>query len=99
MKGCCMKIIDEYSIMRETKCSKSNLDIFFCNFTAELKVKKTFISDQYSVFLGVQAGTQMENKLLYITSRNWQKLKDIFLIEKINFLLSHEISKLEDCEN
>ena len=35
MKGCCMEIIDENSITRETACSKSNLDIFFCNFTAE----------------------------------------------------------------
>ena len=40
----------------------------------------------------------MENKLEYITSRNWQKLKDISLIEKIKFVLSHEISKLENCE-
>ena len=40
MKGCCMKIIDENSITRETECSKSNLDIFFCNFTGELKLKK-----------------------------------------------------------
>ena len=72
--------------------------LFFCNFTAELKVKKTCISDHYSVFLGFQTETQMENKLEYITSRNWQKLKDISLIEKINFVLSHEISKLENCE-
>ena len=93
-----MKIIDENSITRETACSKSNLDIFFCNFTAELKVKKTCISDHYSVFLGFQTGTQMENKLEHITSRNWQKLKNISLIEKINFVLSHEISKLENCE-
>ena len=40
----------------------------------------------------------MENKLEYITSRNWQKLKDISLIEKINFVLRHEISKLESCD-
>ena len=40
----------------------------------------------------------MENKLEYITSRNWQKPKDISLIEKTNFVLSHEISKLENCE-
>ena len=40
----------------------------------------------------------MENKLEYITSRYWQELKDISLIEKINFYLSHEISKLESCE-
>ena len=77
---------------------KINLRHLFCNFTAELKVKKTCISDHYSVFLGFQTGTQMESKLEYITSRNWQKLKDISLIEKINFVLSHEISKLENCE-
>ena len=41
----------------------------------------------------------MENKLEYITSRNWQKPKDISLIEKIIFVLSHEISKPESCEN
>ena len=82
MKGGCMKEIDESSITRETECSKSNLDIFFWNFTAELKLKKICISDHYSVFLGFQAGTQIENKLEYITSRNWQKLKDISLIEK-----------------
>ena len=41
----------------------------------------------------------MENKLEYITSRNWQKLKDISLSEKMNFVLSHEISKLESYEN
>ena len=40
----------------------------------------------------------MENKLEYITARNWQKLKNISPIEKINFILSHEISKLESCE-
>ena len=40
----------------------------------------------------------MENKLEYITSRNWKKLKDISLIKKINFVLSNEISKLESCE-
>ena len=40
----------------------------------------------------------MENKLEYITSRNWQKLKDISLIEKIKFVLSHEILKLKNCE-
>ena len=96
MKGCCMKINDENSITRETECSKLNLDIVSCNFTAELK--KTCASDHYSVFLGFQAGTQMENKLEYITSRNWQKLKDISPIEKINFVLNHEISKLESCE-
>ena len=62
------------------------------------RVKKTCASDHYSVFLGFQAGTQMENKLEYITSRNWQKLKDISFIEKINFVLNHEISKLESCE-
>ena len=39
----------------------------------------------------------MENKLEYITSRNWQKIKDISLM-KINFVHSHEISKLESCE-
>ena len=71
----------------------------FLQFYSRVKsLKKTCISDHYSVFLGFQAGTQMENKLEYITSRNWQKLKDISLIEKINFVLSHEISKLESCE-
>ena len=64
---------------------KIKLRHLFCNFTAELKVEKTCISDHYSVFLGFQAGTQMENKLEYITSRNWQKLKDISLIEKNKF--------------
>ena len=98
MKGCCMIIIDENSNTQETACSKSNLDIFFCIFTAELKVKKTCICDHYSVCLGFQTGTQMENKLENITSRKWQKIKDISLIEKINFVLSHEISKLENCE-
>ena len=44
--------------------------LVFSNFTAELEVKKTCISGHYSVFLGFQAGTQMENKLEYITSRN-----------------------------
>ena len=42
MKGC-MKIIDENSITRETACSKSNLDIFSCNFIAELKAKNMYI--------------------------------------------------------
>ena len=50
------------------------------------------------MFLGFQTQTQTENKLEYITSRNWQTLKDISLIEKLNFVLSHEISKLESCE-
>ena len=41
----------------------------------------------------------MENKLEYITSRNWQQLTDISLSEKMIFVLSHEISKLEGYEN
>ena len=56
------------------------------------------MSDHHSVFLGFQTGTQMENRFEYITSRNWQKPKDISLIEKINFVLSLEKSKLESCE-
>ena len=80
MKGCCMKIIDENSITRETECSKLNLDIFSCNFTAELN--KTCASDHYSVFLGFQAGTQMENKLEYITSNTGKNLKISPLLKK-----------------
>ena len=37
IKGCCMKIIDENSITRETACSKSNLDIFFLQFYSRVK--------------------------------------------------------------
>ena len=40
MKGCCMKIIDENSITRETACSKSNLDIFFLQFYSGVKKKQ-----------------------------------------------------------
>ena len=37
MKGCCMKIIDENSITRETECSKSKLDVFFSQFYSRVK--------------------------------------------------------------
>ena len=37
MKECCMKIIDENSITRETECSKSKLDVFFLQFYSRVK--------------------------------------------------------------
>ena len=60
----------------------------FCNFTAELNVKNMYIRSVFCFFFGFQVGTQVENKLEYITSRNWQKLKDISLMRKINFVQS-----------
>ena len=37
MKRCCMKLIDENLITRETECSKSTLDIFFLQFYSGVK--------------------------------------------------------------
>ena len=83
MKGGCMKVIDENSITRETECSKSNLDIFFCNVTAELKVKKTCISDHYSLyFLVFRQEHRLKTNLNTSLQETGKKLKIFPLLKK-----------------
>ena len=53
--------------------------------------RKTYLSDQFSIFHDVLSEKQSKNKFKTL-------LQDIYLIEKTKFVLSREIIKVEKCE-
>ena len=80
MEGCCLNMVVEYSLTRETKRSKANLD-FLLFYSRSKNLKNIFIWSLFCFFWyphGISNGQQ----ILDITSRKWQKLKDIFLFRK-----------------
>ena len=84
-----LKLVSEKLITRETKNSSSYIDLFFADFESEVTRQRTKITDHYSLFLKLKNKTNLETEYKFFHSRNWIKLENPSLQEKISFILWH----------
>ena len=90
-----LKLVSEALITRETKNSISYIDLVFTNFESDVTRQRTKITDHYSLFLELENKTKLQSEYNFLQSRNWAKLENHFLQEKISFVLWQKFKKMD----
>ena len=93
-----LKLVSENLITRETKNSSSYIDLFFTNFESEVTSQRTKITDHYSLLLKLKNKTNLETENNFFQSRNWAKLENPLLQEKISFVLWQRLKQIDSTE-
>ena len=90
-----LNLVNENLITRETKNSSSYFDLFFTNFESKVTRQKTKITDHYSHFIKWKNKTNLETEFNFFQSRNWAKLENPFLQDKISFILWQRLKQID----
>ena len=78
-----LKLVIENLITQEKRNSSSYIDLFFTKFESEVTRQRTKITGHYSLFLKLKNKTNIKTGFIFFQSRNWAKLENSFLQEKI----------------
>ena len=93
-----LKLVSENLITRETKNSSSYIDLFFTSFESEVTSQRTKITDHYSLLLKLKNKTNLGTENNFFQSRNWAKLENPLLQEKISFVLWQRLKQIDSTE-
>ena len=91
---CDLKLVSENLITRN-KTFKFYIDLFFTNFESEVTRQRTKITDHYSLFLKLKNKTNLETDFNFFQSRNWAKIENPFLQEKISFIIWQRLKQID----
>ena len=83
------------SLHEKEKSSSSYIALFFTNFESDVTRQKIKITDHYLLFLEMENKTNLETEFNFFQSRNWAKLENLFLQEKISFVLWQRLKQID----